>query len=107
MREAEAPQSFVDAATIETTPHDYRLHLNFEEVDALVADLLAQSIFAFDTETNNLDANLAELVGMSFSWEKGKGHYVFIPDDREAALAVLTRFKPSLTGQKSPGSART
>lgn len=91
----EAPtESFVDAATIETTPHDYTLHLNFEEVDALVADLMQQPIFAFDTETNNLDANLAELVGMSFSWQKGKGHYVFIPDDREAALAVLARFKP-------------
>jgi DNA polymerase-1 len=90
----EPEQTFVDAATIETTPHDYRLHLNFDEVDALVKDLMAQSTFAFDTETNNLDANLAELVGMSFSWEKGKGHYVFIPESRDAAIAVLERFRP-------------
>jgi DNA polymerase-1 len=55
---------------------------------------MQQSIFAFDTETNSLDANLADLVGMSFSWEKGKGHYVFIPDDKEAAKAVLERFRP-------------
>jgi DNA polymerase-1 len=92
---AEAPvEELVDAATIETTPHDYRLHLDFDEVDALVKDLMALDTFAFDTETNSMDANYAELVGMSFSWEKGKGHYVFIPEDREAALAVLNRFKP-------------
>lgn len=93
--EAPTPaETFVEATTIETTPHDYRLHLNFDEVDALVKDLMALDSFAFDTETNNIDANLAELVGMSFSWEKGKGHYVFIPEDRDAAKAILSRFQP-------------
>ncbi len=83
-----------EAATIATTPHEYSLHLDFEAVDALVADLMQQSIFAFDTETDNLDANLANLVGMSFSWEKGKGHYVFVPEDKAAAQNVLERFQP-------------
>lgn len=82
------------AATIATTPHDYTLALNFDEVDALVKELMALPAFAFDTETNHIDANQADLVGMSFSWEKGKAHYVFIPEDREAALSILERFRP-------------
>jgi DNA polymerase-1 len=84
----------VEAATIATTPHDYSLHLNFDDVDALVADLMKLDVFAFDTETDSLDANQANLVGMSFSWEKGTGHYVFVPEDKEAALKLLARFQP-------------
>jgi DNA polymerase-1 len=80
--------------TIATVPHDYKLYQNAEELDELVAALMQQPIFAFDTETDALDANQANLVGMSFSWEKGKGHYVAIPDGREAALEVLQRFQP-------------
>jgi DNA polymerase-1 len=84
----------IEAATIATTPHDYSLHLDFDDVDKLVAELMQQPVFAFDTETDSLDANLANLVGMSFSWEKGKGHYVFVPEDKEAALKLLERFQP-------------
>jgi DNA polymerase-1 len=91
---AEAPALQGPLATIENTPHDYKLHLDFDDVDALVEELMVLSSFAFDTETNHLDANLADLVGMSFSWEKGKAHYVFIPEDREAALRILQRFQP-------------
>ena len=80
--------------TIETTEHDYRLHLDFDDIDQLVAALMQQKEISFDTETTGIDANLAELVGLSFCWEKGKGHYVFIPEDREAAKAVLARFQP-------------
>jgi DNA polymerase-1 len=82
------------ATTIETTPHDYRLYTVADEIDVLIKELMAQSTIAFDTETTALDAHLAELVGISFSWEKGKGHYVAIPEGREQAIAVLERFRP-------------
>ena len=36
----------------------------------------------FDTETTHIDANLAELVGMSFSVKPGEGYYVPCPVDR-------------------------
>jgi DNA polymerase-1 len=81
-------------ATIETTPHNYRLLLSYEEIDALIAQLMGQQKISFDTETNSIDPNVAELVGLSFSWEKGEAYYVFLPDDREAALKILERFKP-------------
>ena len=36
----------------------------------------------------------AELVGMSFSYEKGKAFYVPFPENREEAQALVDKFKP-------------
>jgi DNA polymerase-1 len=56
--------------------------------------LMKQSSVCFDTETTGLDALAAELVGIAFSWEKGKGFYLPIPEDRETAQAVVDELKP-------------
>ncbi len=47
-----------------------------EKLDALAADLAKQPAFAFDTETTELRAVEAALVGVSFSWRPGEGYYV-------------------------------
>ncbi|HRO41606.1 MAG TPA: DNA polymerase I [Flavipsychrobacter sp.] len=80
--------------TIENTPHDYKLIKEMAEATALVQEMLQQREIAFDTETTNIDAMLAEMIGMSFSWKKGEGYYVMIPDEREAAIKMLECFKP-------------
>ncbi len=80
--------------TIEQTPHEYILVNDEAAVEQLIAQLSAQKEIAFDTETTNVDANLADLVGMSFSWEKGKAFYVNVPEERAAALQLLEKFKP-------------
>jgi DNA polymerase-1 len=80
--------------TIKDIPHDYKLLQTEEEIDDLINDLHQQSEIAFDTETTNIDANLAELIGMSFSWQKGEGYYVYIPEERNAAVEILEKFKP-------------
>ncbi len=55
---------------------DYRL-INTDELFAeFLAALKQQKRFAFDTETDDLGAMRSNLVGMSFSWEKGIGYYV-------------------------------
>lgn len=81
-------------ANIHTTPHSYLLVTSDTDIDNLVALLLTKSEIAFDTETTDIDANLASLVGMSFSFEKGSGYFVAVPEDREQVLAVLAKFKP-------------
>jgi DNA polymerase-1 len=53
-----------------------------------------QASVSFDTETTDICALTAELVGLSFSWEKGKGFYVPVPADREGAQAILDKFRP-------------
>ena len=48
--------------------------------------------FCFDTETTNIDANIADLVGMSFSWKAGEGYYVPCPADRKETEKILKHF---------------
>ncbi len=80
--------------TLEQTPHDYKLVTDDAGIDALLAALMQQPEIAFDTETTNIDANLADLVGLSFSWKKGEGYYVAIPAERADATRMLSRFQP-------------
>jgi DNA polymerase-1 len=35
-------------------------------------------------------------VGLSFSWEAGKGFYIPVPADREGAQAIVDKFLPFL-----------
>lgn len=62
--------------------------------------LMKQSSVCFDTETTGLDALAAELVGIAFSWEKGKGFYLPIPEDRETAQAVVDELNHFLRMRK-------
>ncbi len=88
------PEEPAELRTLENTPHKYFLVQTDEEVAQLIEQLKAQKEVAFDTETTALDANLADLIGMSFCWEQGKAFYVVIPEDRNAAKALLERFRP-------------
>lgn len=84
----------VDLQTIETTPHTYHLHETTESIDALVAELMQQNEISFDTETTGIDANDAELVGLSFCWKPGDAHYIPVPADQDETKRILARFQP-------------
>jgi DNA polymerase I len=88
--------SFGGIATknISNTPHNYMLVDSEELVNQLTSKLINEPEICFDTETTGIDANDAELVGMSFSVTPGEGHYVACPPGREACLKVLEHFKP-------------
>ncbi|MBW8015502.1 MAG: DNA polymerase I [Planctomycetes bacterium] len=62
--------------TIETVKKDYVLVDTAEKFDAFYSDLKKQKIFAVDTETTSLNAMAADLVGLSFCWEKSKAYYL-------------------------------
>ncbi len=78
---------------IHNTAHDYRALTTAEEIGELVKTLSGLSEVCFDTETTGLDANQAELVGMSFAWETGKAVYVPCPADQEETRRILGHFK--------------
>lgn len=63
-------------------------------VNFLISNLLKQTTVSFDTETTGVCTLTAELVGMSFSWEKGKGFYVPVPADRAEAQELVDKFRP-------------
>lgn len=84
----------VAAKNINNTPHEYILVDTREEQEALVALLSSQPSFCFDTETTGTDANIADLVGLSFATETGKAWYVPAPSDETECCALLEPFKP-------------
>ncbi len=78
---------------IATTEHQYHLIDTPVLRKRLVKYLLAQEEFCFDTETDNVDPIEANLVGMSFSYQKGEAYYVPTPhDDRETTTAIVEEF---------------
>ncbi len=84
---------------IENTEHDYSFVDSRTDMQALAETLSAQTLFSFDTETTGIDANQAELVGMSFSYEHHKGYYVPVPENKEQALEVVAIFKDILENE--------
>lgn len=84
----------VAGLNIQNTLHEYVL-LDTVEAQAQFARQLAQQPkFCFDTETTSVNALSADIVGISFSFEKGKAYYVPTPADYSAAKAVVDIFKP-------------
>jgi DNA polymerase-1 len=81
-------------ATLENTPHFYQTIQGDLPVKLLLQNLLGQTSVCFDTETTGLDALNAELVGLSFSFEKGKGFYVPFPENQEEAQTLIEKFRP-------------
>ena len=88
----EQQQSFY--ANIEDTKHYYKLLKDEDDIQALIQELNQLSSFCFDTETTNLDPIDAELVGVSFSWEKHKAYYISFPKELSATQNLLNLLKP-------------
>lgn len=82
--------------TIENVTHNYQLADTPELRKALVELLMKQERISFDTETTGTDANLADLVGLSFSIKPGEGYYVPVPEERAAAQQIVEEFRPVL-----------
>ncbi|MES2864160.1 MAG: DNA polymerase I [Bacteroidota bacterium] len=81
-------------ATLENTEHFYQNVQGDLPTKMFIQNLLNQTSVCFDTETTGLDALNSELVGMAFSWEKGKGFYVPFPENQEEAQILVDKFKP-------------
>jgi len=81
---------------IHNTTHEYTLLDTTEEQEKLAEELNSKSSFCFDTETTGLDANLADIVGLSFSFETGKAYYIPTPANREEAQHIVDIFKSAL-----------
>jgi DNA polymerase I len=90
--ETEERTSFYN--TLENTTHSYQAIEGDLGIKLLLQNLQKQDSVCFDTETTGLDALHAELVGMSFSYEKGKAFYVPFPESQEEAQVLVDKFKP-------------
>jgi DNA polymerase-1 len=57
-------------------------------------NLMKQKSVCFDTETTSLNPLEAELVGIAFSWEKGKGFYIPFSENKEETQQLLEELRP-------------
>ncbi len=76
-----------------------------EKLDALVADLAAAEVIAFDTETTSTDKIAAELVGISLSVRPGSGYYIPVGHDQGRQLpleSVIEALRPAMTDPGVP-----
>ncbi len=80
--------------TIATEKPSYHLVSLPEERNALLAKLLNEKSVCFDTETTNINALHADLVGMSFSFKEREAYYVAVPLDKTEAQQIVETFRP-------------
>ena len=88
------PTPTAEYKTIATEKPSYHLITTPEERKELLDILLKQTQVCFDTETTDIDAMHADLVGMSFSYKAREAFYVAIPADFEAAKSIVHEFAP-------------
>lgn len=79
---------------IESEEHRYELVDTEEKRKNLIEQLQKQDEFCFDTETTSVQAMEAELVGLSFSFEKANAYYIPFSTDRNETINILSSFKP-------------
>ncbi|QNL51315.1 DNA polymerase I [Olivibacter sp. SDN3] len=75
------------------TEHTYIFVETSLQQTELIEALQQQKAICFDTETTGTDANNCELVGLSFSVEKGKAWYVPAPEDRPSCQELVEKFR--------------
>ncbi len=91
---SEEIKSYNSRATIENTEHFYQTVQPGMGTKLFLQNLMKQKSVCFDTETTSLNPLEAELVGIAFSWEKGKGFYIPFSENREEAQLLLEELRP-------------
>lgn len=86
--------------TINDVVHEYYLIQGPEERAELLEYLMAQEEVCFDTETTDIDALDAQIVGLSFAYRAKEAYYIPFPPKFEDAKAILEEFKPLFENEK-------
>ncbi|GGW29925.1 DNA polymerase I [Arenibacter certesii] len=87
-------EEFSSRTTLDKTPHVYQSVNPGMAMKLFLQNLMKQTSVCFDTETTGLNPLTAELVGIAFSWEAGKGFYIPFPEDRSEAQELIEQLKP-------------
>ncbi|MFZ9235781.1 MAG: DNA polymerase I [Algoriphagus sp.] len=80
--------------TIHSNAHNYHKIKGKAAIQELVDYLLLQKEICFDTETTDLDAMRAELVGLSFAYLEREAYYIPVGPDSKETQEVLELLRP-------------
>ncbi|MFN4762393.1 DNA polymerase I [Gillisia sp. Q332] len=92
--EAEKMESISSRKTLKDTSHVYQSIAPGMGTSLFLKNLLNQKSVCFDTETTSLNPLEAQLVGIAFSWEAGKGFYLPFPEENEKAQDLIELLRP-------------
>ena len=85
---------------INNTLHKYEAVITDADIKKLVAQLKKHEEICFDTETTGIDANNAELVGLSFSVKPAEAFYIPCPPDQKRTKEILAYFESLFADKK-------
>jgi len=80
--------------TAATNSHFYQSIASGMATKLFIQNLMKQTSVCFDTETTGIDPITAELVGIAFSWEAGKGFYLPFPENKDEAQELIEQLRP-------------
>lgn len=78
---------------LQSTAHEYESVQGDEEIDTLIENLQQHKSFSFDTETTDLDAHTAELVGISFAVKAHHAWFLPLPENYYECQKILQKFQ--------------
>ena len=91
---------FSSFESLKTTPHNYKLIENEQDIINLCDYFRTKDFLCLDTETTDKESSTAELVGLSFSVKEFEAFYIPIPENREKALHIVNLFKQIYEDEK-------
>jgi len=90
-----------EKTTILNTGHKYIRLENPDQIKDLVTTINSLSEFCFDTETTSINPLDAELVALTFSWEKATGYFIYFPDSQKETQDILEILRPVFENSKT------
>ncbi len=97
--ENETSTTFNSRKTAKTTSHFYQSVASGMGTKLFIKKLMNQTSVCFDTVpiaigTTGINPITAELVGIAFSWEIGKGFYVPFPENKSESQELIEQLRP-------------
>jgi DNA polymerase-1 len=80
--------------SIENIEHNYTLLADESDLKDFVKRASLLKEICFDSETTSINPLDAELVALSFSWEKGTGYLIHFPESQKETKAILEIVRP-------------
>src|SRR5664280_2422341 len=99
----EALLTVTGKTSIDNVEHTY-IHLSTnEKIREYVKKINSLKEFCFDSETTSINPLYAELVALTFSWEKGTGYLIHFPESQKETRAILEIVRPVF---ENPGTLK-
>ena len=93
----EAPekmQAVSGRKSLKDVPHVYQSVSEGMGFELFLKNLMDQKCVCLDITSSDINPHTAEIIGIAFCWEQGKGFYLPFPKSRDKAQEILERLRP-------------